>query len=236
MFLCQIMLRLKEKSIPKIHYNPSSLLLKKQNIVYFLNAMESFGLPRHKQFQITDLYDPEKFYRVIESLETLVFLTQQEQEKDQTNTEPASIDSSKSSLLQEIDVKSLIEGQNERVFSHRCRPLPKPIPVLKVNENVNLVKQDVQANVRKNVKANEKPTLFTYYQTLSPQKKQKITKAIVSLQAHVRRRIAQRLYEKRLTNSEYRKNIAEEILNTEEVYVNHLKILNKVNHLILFSF
>lgn len=61
--------------------------------------------------------------------------------------------------------------------------------------------------------------------------KKKVVRAIISLQAHVRRRIARHVFQKRLTNQAYRKNVVQEIVKTEEIYLSNLEVLTRVCHI-----
>lgn len=195
------------------------MVLKKQNIVYFLNSLENFGLPRHKQFQIADLYEPEKFYRVIECLEALAIIHHRQQEKElETQTHSSS---------EEIIVPSPTENQELTITKTPTRR-PLPIPIPSSLKKTIPVAQEIQANVRKSFANNQQVSVLIHFENLSPIQQKKVIKSITSLQAHIRRRISHRRYEKRLTDSEYRKNIAEEMLNTEMVYVSQLIALQKV--------
>jgi hypothetical protein len=50
-----------------------------------------------------------------------------------------------------------------------------------------------------------------------------------------RGRIATRLLQKRVTYNAYRKKVAEEITSSEKIYCDRLKILVKVDNLVLIS-
>jgi hypothetical protein len=46
----------------------------KENISFFINAVEEYGVPRHRLFQASDLVENLNFYRVLECLEDLATL------------------------------------------------------------------------------------------------------------------------------------------------------------------
>lgn len=225
--LCHLMLKLKEDSIPKVHEHPTNFLMKKQNVVYFLNAVESLGLARHRQFQVADLYDATKFYRVVESLESIAYLMQDTlKEESDPSTNPTLNAEQPEMVMNASNEPGNVQNRPQKmapkgnVVKNAPRKLPMP--------NVATKQHHIVANIRRSFAMVKGSYALVVFQGLSPADKQKIEKAIVRLQAHARRRIARRVFEKRLTNNEYRRNIVVEMLTTEEVYLNQLNCLCKV--------
>ncbi|KAM9964419.1 hypothetical protein ACTFIW_004182 [Dictyostelium discoideum] len=70
--LCKLMSCLKSNSIPKIHTGESILNFKiRENLCFYIQALEDIGISRHFQFQVPDLLEKKNLLKVLESLEVL---------------------------------------------------------------------------------------------------------------------------------------------------------------------
>lgn len=76
--ICRVMLAIKEGSIPKIHTNSTLQFKMRENIMFFLHAVEDFGIPRYKIFSIPDLLENKNFFKVLECLEELAAITEED--------------------------------------------------------------------------------------------------------------------------------------------------------------
>lgn len=72
--LCKLMMKIKQDSIPQIHENPTQYIQKKENLIFFINAIEEYGVPPHRQFRIEEI--SINFNKVLDCLEDLSGLVQ----------------------------------------------------------------------------------------------------------------------------------------------------------------
>jgi hypothetical protein len=69
--LCRLMLKIKDGSIPTLHENPKIQFVKKENIMFFIEAVKEYGVPRYSIFSVADLYEERDLQRVLDCLEAL---------------------------------------------------------------------------------------------------------------------------------------------------------------------
>jgi len=68
--VCQLMKIIVPDSIPHIHEASNLSSFKgKENISHFINAVEEFGVPRHRLFEVNDLFLGRNFFKVVECIE-----------------------------------------------------------------------------------------------------------------------------------------------------------------------
>lgn len=60
-FLCYLMLELEERSIPRIQENTEHQFKQKENILFFLQAVEDYGVPKYRLFNPADLWDKKRY-------------------------------------------------------------------------------------------------------------------------------------------------------------------------------
>lgn len=75
-FICRVMLAIRDGSIPKIHTNTTLQFKIRENIMFFLHACEEIGIPRYKIFAITDLIENKNFFKVLECMEELAIIAE----------------------------------------------------------------------------------------------------------------------------------------------------------------
>ncbi|EFA79330.1 RhoGEF domain-containing protein [Heterostelium album PN500] len=69
--LCYLANAISPDAVPKIQENTNVEFKLHENISFFLEALEEFGTPKHKRFQLADLYEGGNKVKVIESLVSL---------------------------------------------------------------------------------------------------------------------------------------------------------------------
>lgn len=55
--LCQLMMNVKEGSIPRINAPGKGAFKQKENIIFFTSALEEYGIFRKRIFEVNDLFD-----------------------------------------------------------------------------------------------------------------------------------------------------------------------------------
>jgi RhoGEF domain/Calponin homology (CH) domain/IQ calmodulin-binding motif len=68
--LCKLLSKMKERSIPTIHENTSFRFKMRENVVFFVAALEECGVNRYDLFAVPDLHQGKNSVRVLETLET----------------------------------------------------------------------------------------------------------------------------------------------------------------------
>eukprot|EP01112_Ceratiomyxa_fruticulosa_P020320 TRINITY_DN688_c0_g1_i1.p1 TRINITY_DN688_c0_g1~~TRINITY_DN688_c0_g1_i1.p1 ORF type:complete len:868 (+),score=238.12 TRINITY_DN688_c0_g1_i1:281-2884(+) len=69
--LCYLMEEIEPQSIPRIQEKTDQVFKLKENISFFLGALSDYGVPRHKWFQVNDLFEAENIAKVIDCLSNL---------------------------------------------------------------------------------------------------------------------------------------------------------------------
>eukprot|EP01119_Soliformovum_irregulare_P008184 TRINITY_DN2118_c0_g1_i3.p1 TRINITY_DN2118_c0_g1~~TRINITY_DN2118_c0_g1_i3.p1 ORF type:complete len:592 (+),score=142.31 TRINITY_DN2118_c0_g1_i3:191-1777(+) len=205
------------ESIPHIHEAPKLAVKCKENINYFISALEEHGVARHRLFQVSDIYDNINFYRVLECLEDLAALVEQQYPGEFPTLEPPVTDFDES-IYTDAQIQ---EAERDLRFTNvKSRPVQHSKTVSPRKRN--------SSNLRKSMAIHNPQVLKEEMEKLKIQTadtKAQTFSAVAQLQAYVRGRIARRIHQKRVTNQAYRKRIAQELLSTEKVYVDNLDVL-----------
>eukprot|EP01132_Coremiostelium_polycephalum_P002674 gene2674-3317_t len=69
--LCYLVNAIENNVVPVIQENTTVAFKLKENVNFFLMALEEIGVPKHKRFQLNDLFEGENLVRVVECLATL---------------------------------------------------------------------------------------------------------------------------------------------------------------------
>jgi len=62
--LCRVMLTLKPHSVPKIH-EEKAVFRRKENLFFFLEALDENSFPAKKKFAVADLYEEKNLFKVL---------------------------------------------------------------------------------------------------------------------------------------------------------------------------
>jgi hypothetical protein len=62
--LCRVMLTLKPNSVPKIH-EEKAVFRRKENLFFFLEALDEHDFPAKKKFTVADLYEEKNLIKVL---------------------------------------------------------------------------------------------------------------------------------------------------------------------------
>lgn len=78
-YLCELMLRLDPKSIPKVHEEGSSQYKLRENVEFFIQAAIEYGVPRNCCFRALDLIKKQNMNLVMTSLIKLSDIAEERQ-------------------------------------------------------------------------------------------------------------------------------------------------------------
>eukprot|EP01133_Synstelium_polycarpum_P001194 gene1194-1376_t len=79
--LCYLANALAADVVPKVQENTNIEFKLQENIIFFLAALEDLGLPKHKRFQVNDLWFGENRVKVVECLSALAMIAQKKEFK-----------------------------------------------------------------------------------------------------------------------------------------------------------
>eukprot|EP01119_Soliformovum_irregulare_P020718 TRINITY_DN6765_c0_g1_i1.p1 TRINITY_DN6765_c0_g1~~TRINITY_DN6765_c0_g1_i1.p1 ORF type:complete len:1125 (-),score=348.96 TRINITY_DN6765_c0_g1_i1:27-3344(-) len=214
--LCTLAQKVKEDSLKHFHPNPSQPKKIKENILYFLAAVQSMGLPRHLLFSVDDLYLNRNFFRVVECLDNFALLTEHFKKDDLPQLKEIVPTASPKWTLDQIN-QAIQDMGNGRTL--------KPRATMK---QIVRTKQNQETNVRKSLALAPNPVQMTrHFQNLNQDQKNRVTKGVIGLQAFARGKIMVRRYEKRITDHAYRTRVVQEILSSEVIYCRNLIVMNE---------
>eukprot|EP01117_Protostelium_nocturnum_P003411 TRINITY_DN1442_c0_g1_i1.p1 TRINITY_DN1442_c0_g1~~TRINITY_DN1442_c0_g1_i1.p1 ORF type:complete len:806 (+),score=343.01 TRINITY_DN1442_c0_g1_i1:243-2660(+) len=199
--LCYLMTAIEERSIPRIQENTDHQFKLKENILFFLGAVQDYGVPKYKLFLPSDLWDNECIVTVVECVAELgriaakkgfpITMTQLAPEGENSNE----------SILKKLS-KADIADLKDQLSRVKEPPTTKNQP--KVSEAILRRKLALLAGGIGDIAGS------------------KLEKGITRFQAVVRMFQAKKLYHKRVRDQAHRDNCAKEILSTEQVYVKYL--------------
>lgn len=207
-FICRVAEKMEEDCIPNICLNPKTPIQKKENILYFLTAVEEIGIPRSSLFKLSDLHDLKRhmFLPVLICLEELALFSE-------IPLEPLS--EYPSWTEQEIENAYLdLEGHS----------FPPRRLMRKQRKGTNELEKVIGTIPKKEAAIRVTSALQNLDAVLS----QSVVRGMIFFQSFVRGRIARRKFQKRVTNQAHRRNVAKEIVKTEEAYINNLTTLIEV--------
>ncbi|EGG23389.1 pleckstrin domain-containing protein [Cavenderia fasciculata] len=234
--LCRVMMTVRADSIPKIHTGTKLNFKIRENLLFFLQALEDVGVSRYYIFQVTDLIDRKNDIKVLESLEVFGDLVGEidKSKAIQQLPEDHAIPFSDAELTEaEKVLKKLNISQLKR------QPCTKALQPSLNNNNNGLSNSTNNANKHRSLTTSASATnkfITPSSQprprpSLSPaqiiQKAKPFEKRWIRIQALVRGLLQRKQFHRRVRNAAYRHNIVKEILSTEEIYVKNLAHLSK---------
>eukprot|EP01102_Stenamoeba_stenopodia_P002030 TRINITY_DN11817_c0_g1_i1.p1 TRINITY_DN11817_c0_g1~~TRINITY_DN11817_c0_g1_i1.p1 ORF type:complete len:974 (-),score=215.38 TRINITY_DN11817_c0_g1_i1:308-3229(-) len=220
--LCKLMLRvsLDSRSIPKIHEGDSLPAFKsKENISFFLDALEELELQKNMKFSVGDLFDDRNMILVVDSLYAFGHF--------QKSSEPPAIHSN--IVLKESDIPSQKVAIIKLLLSQMKMKEEAKQNQIALSQ-ANRMRSRTYAPVQKSAirPIGLQPPLPTPNQLQQQQKMKEVEAKITRFQAIIRGRIARKKYRKLVRDLAYRENVAREIFTTEDGYVKSLTLLKDV--------
>jgi len=194
--LCYLMKAIDPNSIPTIQENTKQVFKLKENISFFLTAVEEYGVPKHQLFLVQDLWERKNIVNVVLCLAALA---QKAEEKGFKPTlKPIKDDPTRRPKLDPHEMETL------RVQLAKLRA--KPTGNRRVKESANI------ARLKISLIAGNKVDFAL------------LEKRWAKIQALARGWLARKAYQKRVRDQAYRTKVAQEILKTEAVYTSSLKV------------
>jgi hypothetical protein len=206
--LCYMMQNFAPQSIPRIHESASQMFNYRQNIVFFLAACEMVGVPRHKLFRVSDLWENASMVNVVDCLTALAHTCAV---KWPDRVAPFELPEANDSLLQSIGNAERIELLKQiRLSSVGAMQLTRRMTAgyrLSLRNVASEVTSWIEASVAKD-----------------SAKSQLLKAGVTRAQAVFRGMRDRQIFCNRLRDSAYRERVAFEILSTEQTYVDSLAI------------
>ncbi|EGC28800.1 hypothetical protein DICPUDRAFT_51654 [Dictyostelium purpureum] len=253
--LCKLMSTLKSNSIPKIHTGDTILNFKiRENLCFYIQALDDVGISRHFQFQIADLIEKKNLLKVLESLEVLADdCTDFEKPIEFSDEESLKIHftekqiSDTEALLKKLNVTSVKRQALKKLTGAE----PKRFTTSLTSSGSSLSSSGSANNRLSNsgtsttssgssggqsvgsrlfqsrivsTPANNKPRAPLSVAQILDKAKP-YEKKWIRIQSLVRGHLARRAYLKRVRYAAYRHNIVKELLATEKVYIENLEHL-----------
>ncbi|GAM26345.1 hypothetical protein SAMD00019534_095200 [Acytostelium subglobosum LB1] len=243
--LCRLMLSVKANSIPKIHTGTSLNFKIRENFLFFTQAMEDIGVSRFYQFTVSDLHERKNYIKVLESLEVFADMASNEllTKQPEKTIDPLTDEQAATIQFTEQDIASA-EAHLKRLNVNRLARQPcrkstatkdQPKRQSKLVPLVHQSLPNLSSTLVSSTSSSSSPSGSPYKsilknksasQLLTPGqillKARPYEKKWIKVQALVRGHLARRDFHKRVRNSAYRHNIADELLATEEMYIKHL--------------
>ena len=180
--LCEIIKKISPESIPYINTDTEDRRKLKENLIFFLSAVEELGVPRNKTFQNGDLYENANFLKVIECLESLSVVAT---EMGIPGIEPAPF----FVRWSEEQVNATMKELQRVHYKHKATAEIKRV------EPVSTVGHVVNWTERYHYFMHIPHHFYRVHEAL--QVNPNIERSIIKLQARIRGRIARRLYQRR---------------------------------------
>jgi hypothetical protein len=193
--LCYLMKQIEENAIPRIQESTDTPFKLKENISFFLEAVEDFGVPKHKIFLVDDLWENKSIVNVVICLAALA---ERAAEKGFKPTIKIIPDDPKSRPTLDIKAK-------EQLRQLLAKVREKPTAARKPKEGSGIARLKIALLAGNGVDM------------------VKFEKKWAKVQALIRTRLQRKKYQRMVRDVAYREKIAKEILSTEVVYVKALK-------------
>ncbi|PRP74759.1 hypothetical protein PROFUN_06620 [Planoprotostelium fungivorum] len=203
--LCYLMLAIEEGSIPTTQENTKHEFKLKENITYFLGAVSDYGVPPFKLFHPADLWDNECMVTVVECLAELARVAEKKGFHVKMLAVNMEGDNADAAILKKYTPQEInkYKAQLTRV---KEPPSAKARP--KMSESILRRKLELITGGKGDIS--------------------KLEKGFGRFQALFRGHMARKGYKKMIRDNAFRESVAKEILSTEEVYVNYLKLTIEV--------
>lgn len=193
--LCYLMKKLDDNSIPRIQEQTTLTAKLLENIRFFLSAVIEYGVPRHKLFFETDLWEKSNRVRIIECLEELARISKAKGFENSLKEEK--LDEKARSKLDNILIQNVRQQLSNQPKSPSSGVYRKEAP--------GLFKRKLQ---------------LLLGQSDFPEFERRLKR----IQALIKTRLVKRVYLDRIKKHSMRTKIVKELYDTETSYVNSLKI------------
>lgn len=220
--LCKVMQKISPSLIPRIKIpvvkrRASNLLFKtNENVSFFLQALIEIGVPRHRRFMLYDLVHAQKkdafplasARRIIDCLETLCEVA------------------NKHGKLYDFNVKwPIVDSDKEKFSKEEIKEAEKMFEAYLKSEQQKT--EGLKNNVAERIASEYKKNRLSKLEQQQKAVEDKENKAATKLQALVKGWLARTRYRALVRHQAYRDRVAQEILSTERVYVEHLEFMFK---------
>eukprot|EP01119_Soliformovum_irregulare_P021238 TRINITY_DN7030_c0_g1_i1.p1 TRINITY_DN7030_c0_g1~~TRINITY_DN7030_c0_g1_i1.p1 ORF type:complete len:772 (-),score=249.29 TRINITY_DN7030_c0_g1_i1:38-2353(-) len=195
--LCHLMLEIEDRSIPNIQTDQTKEFKLKENVLFFLEAIREYGVPRHRLFMTQDLWDNTGIVNVVSCLSTLADVAGKKGFPIKLEPIPEEGDYSDAAILKRLSKDQIkdLKTQLSRIKEPKLNASARP----KVSAVILRKKMELLAG--NNVDF------------------QKVERGFCRFQAVFRGHRARLMVKKRRRDQAYRDNVAREILSTEDGYV-----------------
>eukprot|EP01130_Rhizamoeba_saxonica_P006137 TRINITY_DN2436_c0_g1_i5.p1 TRINITY_DN2436_c0_g1~~TRINITY_DN2436_c0_g1_i5.p1 ORF type:complete len:713 (-),score=172.49 TRINITY_DN2436_c0_g1_i5:1884-4022(-) len=202
--LCYLMEEINARAIPKIHSSTSSPFKLKENIDYFLGAIEDYGVPKYRLFFVNELYNKKNMVNVILAIRELGLIANGNgftpEYQILTVEDPVELDEETSAHL--------------RVLLGRVKTGASK--VRKWKKAPGIVRRELSLRAGNNVQLADYEPEFEKFQS------------------YIRGVQGRRDFRKRVRDNAHRIRVVNELLETERVYVQSLKTcLDDIYHPLL---
>eukprot|EP01133_Synstelium_polycarpum_P010927 gene10927-12734_t len=244
--LCRVMLAVKPNSIPKIHTGTTLNFKIRENVLFFLQAMEDVGVSRFYIFAVADLMEKRNYLKILESLEVLADIASIDHPEKALDTPESAVADDHVFTDEELSqTEELLKRLN--VTQIKKVPCKRSLFINEPTTSANRVphKRTPSSTFVSSSGSSYRPLSSTPSTTSLPiaavkprgpalsgvqiiQKARPFEKKWIKIQALIRGHLTRREFHKRVRFAAYRHNIVKEIVSTEEVYVKNLEHLTKV--------